>query len=79
MKFHKKAVTKSAVVLLAVGASSLPNAGAQIMDSSMMSKASNMVSSWPMETRKAAQMVMTKFGAPDEATASMLVWHNAGP
>jgi len=73
------------IALLALSAGAATSANAQMMDgkmmnnSNMMSNATNMVASWPMDTKKAAKMVMTKFGAPDEATASMLVWHNKGP
>ena len=37
-----------------------------------------MMQSWPADSAKAAKGVMAKYGAPDEATASMLVWHNNG-
>ncbi|TLM84505.1 hypothetical protein FDW83_07230 [Pseudarthrobacter sp. NamE2] len=33
---------------------------------------------WPDESREAAQLVLDKYGEPDEATPSSLVWFNAG-
>ncbi|WP_411374163.1 hypothetical protein ACLH0K_14015 [Arthrobacter sp. MPF02] len=33
---------------------------------------------WPDESREAAQFVLDKYGEPDEATPSSLVWFNAG-
>ena len=43
------------------------------------SAAATMVNSWPTEARKAAMAAMEKYGAPDEATETMVVWHNKGP
>lgn len=34
---------------------------------------------WPEESREAAQLVMDKYGAPDEGTDSQLIWHQRGP
>jgi hypothetical protein len=34
---------------------------------------------WPEESREAAQLVIDKYGDPDEATGSVLIWHEAGP
>src|SRR5215212_5873154 len=39
----------------------------------------NLVASWPEDSRKAATMVVQKYGPPDETTPTMLVWHNTGP
>ena len=38
-----------------------------------------MIGSWPMESQKAAMAAMETYGPPNEATATMLVWHNNGP
>lgn len=46
------------------------------MDSSEMMQ---MTSSWAEESQKAAKDMMEKYGAPQEATATMLIWHNNGP
>lgn len=34
---------------------------------------------WPKEAREAARLVIDKYGDPDEATASVLIWHGRGP
>jgi len=34
---------------------------------------------WPAPAREAAQLVLDKYGEPDEASASQLVWHRRGP
>lgn len=34
---------------------------------------------WPENPREAAEKTIQKYGPPDEATASMLVWHKNGP
>jgi hypothetical protein len=41
--------------------------------------AEQIIKSWPDESREAAQLAIDARGAPDEATASMLVWHHAPP
>ena len=38
-----------------------------------------MMSSWPMSAQMAAADMMKKYGAPQEATATMLKWNNNGP
>lgn len=38
-----------------------------------------MLSGWPAGPRLAGQEMMAKYGAPQEATADRLIWHNAGP
>jgi hypothetical protein len=40
---------------------------------------SSVIASWPQESREAAQLVIDKYGEPNEATDSLLVWHNVGP
>lgn len=37
------------------------------------------VAQWPAESRTAALAMNEKYGAPDEQTATMLVWHGNGP
>jgi hypothetical protein len=34
---------------------------------------------WPKDHRKAVEEMTEKYGQPDEATASMVIWNNAGP
>ena len=38
-----------------------------------------MMSSWPMSAQMAAADMMKKYGPPQEATATMLMWRNNGP
>lgn len=40
---------------------------------------STLIAAWPEESRQAAATTMQKYGAPQEGSASMLVWHNNGP
>ena len=40
--------------------------------------AASILEDWPKESREAAQLVLDKYGEPDEATPSTLVWFNAG-
>jgi hypothetical protein len=44
-----------------------------------MTDASQIVRDWPSESREAAELVLKKYGEPDEATASELTWHRPGP
>lgn len=37
------------------------------------------ISDWPEESREAAQLVLDKYGEPDEVTETQLTWHNPGP
>ncbi|MCJ2136017.1 hypothetical protein MKK69_18510 [Methylobacterium sp. J-026] len=34
---------------------------------------------WPAPSRKAAEAVTEKYGAPQEQTATMMIWHRNGP
>ena len=40
---------------------------------------SQIIKGWPEESREATQLVLDKYGEPDEATESLLVWHKPGP
>ena len=40
---------------------------------------SDIIEKWPEESREAAQLVIDKYGDPDEATESQLTWHEVGP
>ena len=40
---------------------------------------SQYIQDWPEESREAAALVIDRYGEPDEATASELVWHRPGP
>jgi hypothetical protein len=37
------------------------------------------IQQWPEESREAAQLVLDKYGEPDEITPTVLTWQNAGP
>jgi hypothetical protein len=37
------------------------------------------IQGWPEESREATQLVIDKYGEPNEATDTLLVWHNPGP
>lgn len=39
---------------------------------------SDVIRGWPRESREAAQLVLDKYGEPDEATDSQLVWRKCG-
>jgi len=40
---------------------------------------SDITTSWPKESREAAQLVINKYGEAHESTGSQLMWHNVGP
>lgn len=40
---------------------------------------SRRIADWPEESREAAQLVIDRYGEPDEATGTQLTWHNPGP
>ena len=42
-------------------------------------KASKRILNWPQESREAAQLVISRYGEPDEVTETQLTWHNPGP
>jgi hypothetical protein len=40
---------------------------------------SEIIKGWPEESQEAAQLVIDTYGEPQEATESLLTWHQAGP
>jgi hypothetical protein len=44
----------------------------------MADKGSDTISSWPEQSREAAKLVLDKYGEPDLASDSELVWHRRG-
>src|SRR5215218_9503009 len=40
---------------------------------------SDIIKGWPEESREAAQLVIDTYGEPQEATESLLTWHQVGP
>lgn len=45
----------------------------------MAERGTRHIEHWPEESREAAQLVIDKYGEPDEATESELIWHRPGP
>ena len=43
-----------------------------------MTAGSDIIRGWPRESREAAQLVIDKYGEPDEATESQLIWRKCG-
>jgi len=37
------------------------------------------IAEWPAAPKKVAQGLLDRYGMPNEATPSMLIWHNSGP
>lgn len=44
----------------------------------MPTKGSECIQAWPEESKEAAQLVLDKYGEPDEFTESRLTWHMRG-
>jgi hypothetical protein len=44
----------------------------------MAATGSDIIRGWPRESREAAQLVIDKYGEPDEATDSRLIWRKCG-
>ena len=44
----------------------------------MTANGSDIIRGWPKESREAAQLVLDKYGEPNEATDSQLVWRKCG-
>jgi hypothetical protein len=42
-------------------------------------RGSELIKKWPEESREAAQLVLDKYGEPQEATESVLIWNRVGP
>lgn len=42
-------------------------------------QAEQIIEDWPETAKKAAQDMLEKYGAPAEATPSLLIWYNNGP
>lgn len=39
----------------------------------------DVIREWPDESREAAELVLQRYGEPDETTPFRLIWHGAGP
>jgi hypothetical protein len=44
-----------------------------------MHRASEIIETWPDQSREPAKLVIDKYGEPAEATESCLIWHGVGP
>jgi hypothetical protein len=44
-----------------------------------MPKSQEVTQHWPEESREAAQLVIDRYGEPDEMTPTQLTWHKPGP
>jgi hypothetical protein len=42
-------------------------------------RSTEMIATWPKESREAAQLVIDTYGEADEVTGTQLVWHKPGP
>lgn len=52
--------------------------GGQSSDPATTADAASILASWPPEAREAAQLVVDRYGAPDEFTASQMTWYSVG-
>lgn len=76
MKTKFAAMAVSVVVMLLSACTASMNQSMESMDGAMIDR---MLASWPETAAKSAREAIGKYGTPDEATVSMLVWHNNGP
>ncbi|HVK97010.1 MAG TPA: hypothetical protein VM368_04290 [Flavisolibacter sp.] len=51
----------------------------QRLSSVSTNEAKGIISGWDAKTQEVASTMMSKYGAPNEVTGTMLVWHNNGP
>jgi hypothetical protein len=49
------------------------------VEAAMTAKSSEIILSWPEESREAAQLVIERYGESDEVTPTQLIWHRRGP
>ncbi len=83
-RIDRRALTKSAGVLAGVAVGGrLASAAAQDATPAgspvAMETVDQILADWPDVSSEVAGTVMEKYGPPQEATASFLVWHNNGP
>ena len=65
--------------LAACGAGRVERTAAGDISLSPVPTVETLIAAWPAGSRTAATQALARYGAPDEHTASMLVWHNRGP
>ena len=83
-KLNRRTLAKTAGVMAgAAAATRLTSATAQegtpAASPVAMETVDQILGSWPDVSCEVAETVMEKYGPPQEATASFLVWHNNGP
>lgn len=44
-----------------------------------MASGSQLIQDWPAESKEAAQLVLDRYGEPQETSETRLTWYNAGP
>lgn len=57
----------------------LHRAGFPLGSCDMAGSGTECIQRWPEESREAAQLVIGKYGEPDEVTDTELIWHRRGP
>ena len=72
----KQILSAAAIVMLA---SFTACTSTNRLSSVSANEAKGMISGWPAKTQEVATSMMEKYGAPNEVTGTMLVWHNNGP
>jgi hypothetical protein len=52
--------------------------GTHEQEAAMAAKGSETIQHWPKESREAAQLVIDRYGEPDEASDTQLIWRKCG-
>ena len=81
-RLNRRTLTKTAGALAgaAVAARLAPAAAQDATPMAMdMAAVDEILGAWPDVSREVAATVMERYGPPQEATASLLIWHNNGP
>ncbi len=83
-KLNRRTLAKTAGAMAgAAAAARLAPAAAQeatpMASPVSMDAVDEIIGMWPDVSREVAQTVMEKYGPPQEATASLLIWHKNGP
>jgi len=69
----------AAALSLAIGCASAAAQTAPAAAKATADTAKQSIESWPEQSKKTAQMMIQKYGAPAEATPTRLIWFNNGP
>lgn len=80
MKTITKVSLASLITGAAIGVAMLStNVNSQVTTGTAKTQVTKVnIESWPATSKKAAQMMIDKYGQPNESTSSMLVWNNNG-